>query len=44
MKPKRLLQGITQSFAEVFISHGKYTLFALEESVPRRTTYTYESQ
>jgi hypothetical protein len=31
---KRLLQRITQSFVETFISHDKHTLFALEESVP----------
>jgi hypothetical protein len=39
-----MLQKIYQSFAEAFISHGKHTLFALEESGPPQTTYTYESQ
>jgi hypothetical protein len=41
---KRSLQRITQSFAEVIISHGKHTLFALEESVPHRTSYNCDSQ
>jgi hypothetical protein len=40
---KRLLQRITQSFGEVFISHSKHTLFTLEESGPPRMTYTCES-
>jgi hypothetical protein len=31
-------------FAEAFDSHVRHTLFALEESEPPRTTYTYESQ
>jgi hypothetical protein len=38
-----MLQKIDQSSAEVFISHGKHTLFALEESGPPRTTYICES-
>jgi hypothetical protein len=33
-----------QSFVEAFISHGRHTLFALEESGPARMTYTCESQ
>jgi hypothetical protein len=33
-----------QSFAEVFISDDRHTLFALEESGPPRTIYTCESQ
>jgi hypothetical protein len=33
-----------ESFAKAFISHGKHTLFVLEESGPPRTTYTCESQ
>jgi hypothetical protein len=41
---KRLLQRITQSFAEAIISHGKHILFTLKESVPRRMIYTCESQ
>jgi hypothetical protein len=40
---QKILQKIIQSFAEVFISLGKHTLFILEESVPHRTTYTCES-
>jgi hypothetical protein len=39
-----MLQKLYQNFAEASISHGKYTLFALEESGPPRMTYTYESQ
>jgi hypothetical protein len=31
-------------FAEVFISHNRYTHFTLEESGPPRTIYTCESQ
>jgi hypothetical protein len=31
---KRLLQRMTQSFVEAFISHCKYAPFTLEESVP----------
>jgi hypothetical protein len=38
-----MLHKIDQSFAEAFISHSKHTLFALEESGPPQTTYTYES-
>jgi hypothetical protein len=41
---KRFFQRIAQSFAEAFISHDKHTLFAVEESGPPQTTYTYESQ
>jgi hypothetical protein len=43
MKPKKLLQRITQSFVEAFISHDKHTLFALEESGLSQMTYTCES-
>jgi hypothetical protein len=39
-----MVQKIDQSFMEAFISHGKHTLFALEESGPPRMTYTSESQ
>jgi hypothetical protein len=39
-----MLQNIDQSFVEAFISHGKHTLIALEESGPPRMTYTCESQ
>jgi hypothetical protein len=41
---QKMLQQIDQSFTEAFISHGKHTLFALEESGLPRMTYTYESQ
>jgi hypothetical protein len=41
---QKMLHKIDQSFAEAFISHGKHTLFVLEESGPPRMTYTYESQ
>jgi hypothetical protein len=30
-------------FCGSVVSHGKYTLFALEESGPPQMTYTYES-
>jgi hypothetical protein len=36
-----VLQRIIRVFAEVFVSHDRHTLFALEESEPPRTTYTY---
>jgi hypothetical protein len=39
-----MLQKIYQSFVEAFISHGKYILFALEESGSHWMTYTCESQ
>jgi hypothetical protein len=39
-----MLQKLDQSFAEAFISHGKHTLFTVEESGHPRMTYTYESQ
>jgi hypothetical protein len=35
---------IIRVFAEVFISHDRHTLFALEESGPPQMTYTCESQ
>jgi hypothetical protein len=38
---QNILQKIDQSFVEAFISHGKHTLFTLEESGPPRMTYTY---
>jgi hypothetical protein len=38
-----MLQKIDQSFVEAFISHGKHTLFSLEESEPPQMTYTCES-
>jgi acetolactate synthase small subunit len=41
---QNVLQKIIRVFAEAFVSHDRYTLFALEESEPSRTTYTYESQ
>jgi hypothetical protein len=43
-KAQKMLHKIDQSFAEAFISYGKHTLFAREESGPPRMTYTYESQ
>jgi hypothetical protein len=39
-----MLQRIIRVFVEVFISHDRHTLFALEESGPSRTTYICESQ
>jgi hypothetical protein len=39
-----MLLKIIRVFAEAIISHDRHTLFALEESVPPRTTYTCESQ
>jgi hypothetical protein len=44
MKFQKTLQQIDQSFVKEFISHGKHTLFTLEESEPPRMTYTCESQ
>jgi hypothetical protein len=43
-KAQKMLQRIIIVFAEAFVSHDSHTLFALEESGPPRTTYTYESQ
>jgi hypothetical protein len=43
-KAQIVLQGTIRVFAEVFISHDRHTLFALEESGPPRMTYTCESQ
>jgi hypothetical protein len=43
-KAQNMLQRIIRVFTEVFVSHDRHTLFALEESEPRRTNYTYESQ
>jgi hypothetical protein len=43
-KAQFVLQQIIRVFAEAFVSHDRHTLFALEESGPPRTTYTYESQ
>jgi hypothetical protein len=39
-----MLHKIDQNFDEAFISHGKHTLFALEESESPQTTYTYDFQ
>jgi hypothetical protein len=39
-----MLQRIIRVFAETFVSHDRYTLFALEESGPHQMTYTCESQ
>jgi hypothetical protein len=43
-KAQKVLQKIIRVFAEVFISHDRHTLFALEESGPPRMTYTCEFQ
>jgi hypothetical protein len=43
-KAQNVLQRIIIVFAEAFVSHDRHTLFALEESGPRQTTYTYGSQ
>jgi hypothetical protein len=40
---QKMLQKIIRVFAEKFISHDRYTLFALEESGPPWMTYTCES-
>jgi hypothetical protein len=40
-KAQKLLQRIIRVFAEALVSHDKHTLFALEESGPPRTTYTW---
>jgi hypothetical protein len=43
-KAQKVLQRIIRVFAEAFVSHDRHTLFALEESGPSWTTYTYGSQ
>jgi hypothetical protein len=43
-KIQKMIQRIIRVFAEAFISHDRYTLFALDESGPPRMTYTCESQ
>jgi hypothetical protein len=43
-KAQKVLQRIIRVFVEVFVSHDRHTLFALEESEPPRMTYTCESQ
>jgi hypothetical protein len=43
-KAQKVLQRIIRVFAKAFVSHDRHTLFALEESEPPQTTYTYESQ
>jgi hypothetical protein len=43
-KAQNVLQKIIKVFAVAFVSHDRHTLFALEESGPPRTIYTYESQ
>jgi hypothetical protein len=43
-KVQNVLQKMIRVFAEAFVSHDRHTLFALEESEPPRTTYTYDSQ
>jgi hypothetical protein len=41
---QKMLRKIIRVCAEVFISHDKHTLFALEESEPPWMTYTCEAQ
>jgi hypothetical protein len=43
-KVQNVLQRIIRVFVEVFVSHDRHTLFALEESEPPQTTYTCEFQ
>jgi hypothetical protein len=43
-KAQNVLQRIIRVFVAAFVSHDRHTLFALEESEPPRTTYTYGSQ
>jgi hypothetical protein len=43
-KIQSVLQRIIRVFAEAFVSHDRYTLFALEENEPPQMTYTCESQ
>jgi hypothetical protein len=43
-KVQKVLQRIVRVSTEAFVSHDRHTLFALEESGPPWTTYTYESQ
>jgi hypothetical protein len=43
-KAQKVLQRIIRVFVEVFVSHDRHTLFALEESEPPRMTYTCKSQ
>jgi hypothetical protein len=40
---QNVLQEIIRVFVEAFDSHDRHALFALEESGPPRTTYTYGS-
>jgi hypothetical protein len=42
-KAQKVLQRIIRVFVKAFISHDRHTLFALEDSGPPQTTYTYES-
>jgi hypothetical protein len=44
VKAQNASKELIRVFAEAFVSHNRHTLFALEESEPPRTTYTYESQ
>jgi hypothetical protein len=43
-KAQNVLQKIIRAFVEAFVSHDRHTPFALEESEPPQTTYTYGSQ
>jgi hypothetical protein len=43
-KAQNVLQKIMRIFTEVFVSHDRHTLFALEESGPPQMTYNCESQ
>jgi hypothetical protein len=41
---QKVIQERIRVFAKTFVAHDRHTLFALEESGPPWTTYTYESQ
>jgi hypothetical protein len=41
---QKMLQRIIRVFVELFTSHDRHTLFALEECGPPQMTYTCESQ
>jgi hypothetical protein len=43
-KAQKVLHRIIRVFVEAFVSHDRHMLFALEESEPPQTIYTYESQ
>jgi hypothetical protein len=41
---RKMLQRIIRVFVEAFISHGRHTIFAPEESGPPQMAYTCKSQ